>query len=176
MTKPKKKPKKLSDFRPQVENANTHTEHGMRLLSQSMNRVGWFTAITTAADGEVIDGSARWEEAVDRFGDDAEPIIIEHDGTRPVVCVRTDIESADEAKAKELALAANKVAESNLLWDTSVLDNMEDVVMTDWFLPSEIEAWDNISPLPDPEPLDFGAGRREVQCVCPECGCKFVKV
>jgi hypothetical protein len=176
MTKPKKPAKKLSDFRPQAENANAHTEHGMRLLNKSMERVGWFTAMTATADGEVIDGSARWEEAVDRFGDDAEPIIIEHDGTRPVVCVRTDIESADEAKAKELAVIANKVAEVNLSWDIPILDAMEDVPLTDWFLPSEIEEWGkDIPAIPEPEPLDLGGGKREIQCKCPNCGFEFIK-
>jgi hypothetical protein len=177
MTKPKKPAKKLSDFRPQAENANAHTERGTRLLNQSLHRVGWFTAMTATADGEVIDGSARLEEAVDRFGDDVEPIVIEHDGKRPVICVRTDIKSADEPVAKELAIAANVVSASNLSWDIPILDAMEDVPLTDWFLPSEIEEWGkDIPPIPEPEPLDLGGGKREIQCVCPACGHSFVKV
>jgi hypothetical protein len=178
MTKPKKPAKKLSDFRPQAENANAHTERGTRLLNQSLHRVGWFTAMTATADGEVIDGSARLEEAVDRFGDDVEPIVIEHDGKRPVICVRTDIKSADEPVAKELAIAANVVAASNLSWDIPILlDTMEDVPLADWFLPSEIEEWGkDIPPIPEPEPLDLGGGKREIQCKCPNCGHSFVKV
>lgn len=48
-------------IRPQRKNANRHTPRGMGLLEGSIEQDGWIGAITTAADGETFDGSARVE-------------------------------------------------------------------------------------------------------------------
>jgi hypothetical protein len=53
--------KKISDFRPQRQNANRHTPRGLGMLDESISDGGWIGAITTAANGETFDGSARLE-------------------------------------------------------------------------------------------------------------------
>lgn len=58
---------KLSDFRPQEDNANTHTERGLKALSDAYGEVGYVAPMTAAANGEVLDGSARLEQAFDQL-------------------------------------------------------------------------------------------------------------
>ena len=93
----------ISDFRPQRRNANRHTKRGMGMLENSLQKDGWIGAQTAAADGEMIAGSARLEVAGDKFAD-MEPIVIDSDGTRPVIIRRTDIPNADDPRAVRLAL------------------------------------------------------------------------
>ena len=96
-------------FIPQRKNANKHTQRGLRLLERSLQRDGWIDAQTAAADGEIISGSARLEVAAEKFAD-VEPIIVESDGTRPVIVVRKDIPNADDPRARRLSVAANQIA------------------------------------------------------------------
>lgn len=111
---------KLSEFRPQTANANKHTERGLRMLDDAMSQDGYVAPATAAADGEMIDGSARLERAFDKFDDD-EAIILEHDGTRPIITVRTDIPNAKTSQAKRIAIAANRIAQADLEWDPEIL-------------------------------------------------------
>lgn len=112
--------KKGLTFRPQVRNANKHTPRGLQALETSVQRDGWIGAQTAAASGEIFDGSARQDLAADKF-EDVEPIIVHSDGTRPVIVVRDDIESAEDEKAKRLAYAANRVAQIDLDWNAAIV-------------------------------------------------------
>lgn len=129
----------LERLRPQARNANKHTPRGMGELEKSIAEDGWIGAITVAADGETFDGSARLE-TLGTAGLD-EPIVVETDGRRPVVVKRTDIQSADEERAKRLALAANKIAADNLSWDAGVLASLaEEMDLSVLFRDDEIAA------------------------------------
>jgi hypothetical protein len=131
---------KLSDFRPQRFNANKHTARGLGMLDKSIADNGWIGAISVAADGETFDGSARLETAYTRFGDEVEPIIIETDGTRPVILKRTDIANADDPVAKKLSIAANRIAHIDLDWNPEMLAEIsEEVDLSDLFFDSELE-------------------------------------
>ena len=110
---------KLGRFRPQTRNANRHTQRGMGQLEASMRKYGYVTPMTAAADGEIIDGSARAETGATVFGDDV--IVVHHDGTKPVIMVRDDIPSADTPEAREISIAANRIAQVNLDFDPEVL-------------------------------------------------------
>ncbi len=105
---------KLSDFKPQEDNANQHTERGLRALSKAMGEVGYVAPMTAAANGEVIDGSARLEQSFDQFEDEA--IVVHHDGRRPIVMVRDDVESADDPMAKQISWGANRIGQLDLKW------------------------------------------------------------
>ena len=131
---------KISDFRPQERNANRHTPRGLGMLDKSMADNGFIGAMTSAADGEIFDGSARLETAYDRFGEEIEPIVINADGTRPIIVVRTDIPSADHPKAKKLSIAANRIPAVDLDWDPEMLKAIgEEVDISDLFSDNEIE-------------------------------------
>jgi hypothetical protein len=110
---------KISQLKPQRRNANRHTQRGMKSLEESIQRDGWIGALTVAANGETFDGSARLETSVATGFEDA--IVVETDGTRPIVHVRTDIPTADDERAVRLGIAANRVAQTNLDWDPQVL-------------------------------------------------------
>jgi hypothetical protein len=112
----------------------------MGRLEESIRTDGYLTPMTAAADGEVFDGSARLETVADVLAE-AEPIVVESDGTRPIIHVRTDIPSADDPRARRLALAANRVAELNLEWDAEVLAELRDEGAADaLFYPHELAA------------------------------------
>jgi hypothetical protein len=131
---------KISDFRPQSRNANRHTQRGLGMLEKSMADNGFIGALTSAADGEIFDGSARLEVAYDRFGEEIEPIVIDADGTRPIIVRRTDIPSASDPKAKKLAIAANRIAQVDLDWDPELLKAIgEEIDISDLFYDNEIE-------------------------------------
>ena len=131
---------KISDFRPQRQNANRHTQRGIGMLNKSMADHGFIGAMTSAADGEIFDGSARLETAYDRFGEEVEPIVIDADGTRPIIVRRTDIPSANDPRAKKLAIAANRIAQVDLDWDPELLKTIgEEVDISDLFFDNEIE-------------------------------------
>jgi hypothetical protein len=99
-------------FIPQRKNANKHTLHGTRLLEKSITTDGFIDAQTAAADGEMISGTARLELSAEKFAD-VEPIIVESDGTRPVIVVRTDIPNLNDPRAKRLSIAANQIAHTD---------------------------------------------------------------
>lgn len=159
---------RLSEFRPASVNANKHTARGMGLLDDSMSEVGYLTPMTVAADGESVDGSARMETAIERFGDEA--VVIEHDGTVPIVMVRKDMPSADDPRAKKAALYANRTAEVNLEWDAEVLASLaeDDVSLDGLFTGDELADLLIESPTVDKPQM------RTVKLVtCPECGAEF---
>lgn len=130
---------KLSTVRPQRANANKHTARGMGALEDSIQKDGWIGAITVAADGEAFDGSARVEVGVTKGFEDA--IVVRSKGDKPVVHIREDIPTADDPRAIRLGIAANRVAELNLEWETEILaDLRDDGVLDGLFRDNEIDA------------------------------------
>ena len=115
----------MGEIRPQVKNANRHTQRGMQALETSIAHDGWIGAITVAADGETFDGSARVEKTAENgMLDDA--IVVDSDGTKPIVVRRTDIPTATDPRAVRLGVAANRVASLNLEWEPDVLAGIAD--------------------------------------------------
>jgi hypothetical protein len=164
-------PKSISDIRPQSRNANKHSQRGMGQLERSVQSDGWIGAITVAADGETFDGSARIEVASTAGFEDA--IIVESDGTRPIVHVRTDIPTADDPRAARLGIAANRVASVNLEWDTDVLESLitDGVDLTAFWHEDELS--ELLSIVPDFQPVGIeeqGRPDQKAQCTCPNCG------
>lgn len=107
-------------IRPQARNANKHTLQGMKKLERSMQQRGYTESMVAAADGEVFIGSARLETTETVFKG-VEPIIIESDGTRPIIHIRTDIPNADDPRAVVLGLESNEIHFENYDPDGDVL-------------------------------------------------------
>lgn len=109
----------IESFRPQRRNLNKHSQRGMGALEASMRKHGYVAPMTAAADGEIIDGSARLETVANVFEDDV--LIVHHDGTKPVVMVRDDIPNASTNEARAISMLANRISEINLTWDAEEL-------------------------------------------------------
>jgi len=133
----------LSDFRPLAEgkNPNKHTQQGMGQLDSAMSRHGFTTPMTAAADGDILDGNARLEKAGERFPG-VDPIVIEHDGTRPIIAVRTDIASADDPLARDIIVSSNRISEANLDYDLAVLHGLaaDGLDLTPYEFPADLLA------------------------------------
>ncbi len=133
--------KRLTDARPQVKNANAHTQRGMSLLERSIQTDGWIGAITVAADGETFDGSARIETGIATGFDEVEPIVVRSRGDRPIIHIREDIPSADDPRAVRLGVAANRIASINLAFEPSVLAELAETVdLSGLFFPDELSS------------------------------------
>ena len=115
--------KKLKDFKPLERNPNLHTPHGLGLLEKSIGKYGYITPMTAAADGTILDGNARLEKVVTQLPED--PIIIHHDGKRPIIAIRDDIKDGNSKQAREIAVMANRTAEVDLAWDINELQTMK---------------------------------------------------
>ena len=113
-------PSSLQHFRPLARNPNRHTQQGLGLLEASMDRVGYVAPMTAARNGAVLDGNARLEKVATKF-DGVTPLVIEHDGRRPIIMVRTDIPDEDDPRARDIIVGSNRIAEADLEWDTEVL-------------------------------------------------------
>ncbi len=154
---------------PQRRNANRHTQRGMGLLEGSIEKDGWIGAVTVAADGETFDGSAR-VEVTERMGMLDDPIVIESDGTRPIVVRRTDIPSADDPRAIRLGLGANWIAAKNLEWEPDVLAELaREVDVSALFYPDELAELSMPSVEPPEAFAEYGDEITTEYC-CPKCG------
>jgi len=174
-------PKRVKDFRPATRNANRHTARGLSELEKSLRRDGWIGAMTTAADGEMIAGSARIEKAADVFGVDAEPIVVETDGTRPVVIVRKDIPSAADPRAQRLGLADNRIASLDLAFDIEIIAGFSADVIGDLWTPAELTDLaqtltdDGAPPDAQFKEYDESVADEVEYCTCPACGHQWPK-
>ena len=123
---------KLDSLQQDDKNFNKHTEQGKALLSESIDRVGVIESITISSDDKIISGNARQEVMQSKF-EDVEPIIVETDGTRPVILKRTDIKS-NTKEFHEAGLLANTVAKKNINLD---LELIEEVMVEEYGLDIE---------------------------------------
>lgn len=123
---------KLDSLQKDDKNFNKHTEQGKELLSESIDRVGVIESITISSDDKIISGNARQEVMQSKF-EDVEPIIVETDGTRPVILKRTDIKS-NTKEFHEAGLLANTVAKKNINLD---LELIEEVMVEEYGLDIE---------------------------------------
>src|SRR5262245_42844098 len=84
---------KLSDLRPDSRNANRPTARGRSIVETSLQQRGFFRPMAAAGKGVtqpvMLAGNLTQETAIGIGMDEA--ILIETDGTRPIVHVRIDI-------------------------------------------------------------------------------------
>lgn len=165
----------LADTTVQGTNANRHTQRGMGMLERSISERKWIGAITTAANGETFDGSAR-RETLEAMGvEDA--IVIHGDGSKPVIYVRDDIPTADDPRAVQLALEANRIAQVNLDFDPVVLSEIDPLVLDSLFFPDELSAILEQSGTAlidvDFKEYDESVENEVKYCTCPKCGERF---
>lgn len=136
---------KLTDFIPDPRNANKGTEYGREMLGKSLQRLGAGRSIVVDKNNVAIAGNKTLEAAVEAGFDKA--IVVETDGTQLVVVRRTDLDLSEDARAKEMAIADNRVGQVSLSWDEEILEELhEELDLSDWFTEGEIEAWSETPP------------------------------
>jgi hypothetical protein len=113
---------KLSKLIPDDRNNNKHTAYGMDLLEKSINKVGIIESITISNDDKIISGNARHEIIGKNF--DKEALVIETDGTQPIIIKRTDIES-DTKQFYEASILANTTSKKNIDYDNKIIEEIE---------------------------------------------------
>jgi DNA modification methylase len=111
--------KKLADLAPDPLNANDHTERGSGMMEESIRECGFGDSLTVDKNGIVISGNQRLETLADIGLEN--PLVVQSDGSRPVIHQRLDLDLSKDARAKLLALYQNRVGEANLQWSPEML-------------------------------------------------------
>lgn len=153
------------------KNFNKHTEQGMELLNKSVTEVGVIESITVSADDVIISGNAR-KETFDNVLGEVEPIIVETDGTRPVVLKRTDIKSGTK-QFHEAAILANTTAKKNINLD---IDLIQEIAVEEFNIDVEeigVEIIDTFSGSIDSFFEQNEETKKPKTTVCPHCGKTF---
>lgn len=110
----------LDSFTADPENANRGTKRGRTALDRSIRDLGAARSMVADRNG-VLPAGNKTREALLAAGV-TEAIVVETDGTTPVVVKRTDWDLAEKnGKARQYAYADNRVAELDLEWDASRL-------------------------------------------------------
>ena len=162
---------KISDFTQDDRNFNRHTEAGMELLKKSIETVGVIEAVTVSSDDRIISGNARQENFSEVLGD-VEPIVVDIDGSRPVVLRRTDIRSGTK-RYHEAALLANTTAKQNINLD---IDLIQEIAVEEFDIDIVELGVDFI----DTSDVDIDAffkqddtKKEKTPIICPNCGTKI---
>lgn len=112
----------IKDLTPDPQNANKGTERGVEMLEQSLRSYGAGRSLLIDKNGVVIAGNKTLEAAASIGLTDV--IIVPTDGKQIVVVQRTDLDLANDPRAKALGVADNRVAQIGLDWDGSVISSM----------------------------------------------------
>lgn len=106
---------------PDNKNFNKGTEHGDRLMDESLRKFGLARSIVIDKNNRIIAGNKTAEKAADIGFTDV--LVVEVDGNQLVAVKRKDID-LDSAKGRELALADNATSKANLAWDESLIEEV----------------------------------------------------
>lgn len=110
----------IDDFKLDKENANQGNERGRKMLRHSLQTLGAGRSGLADADGNMIAGNQTLDEAKEL----GIPVrVIETNGDELVIVKRNDLHLYDEndTRARELAIADNRVGEANLTWNAEAL-------------------------------------------------------
>jgi DNA modification methylase len=104
-------------------NANKGTKRGRGLLKKSLGKYGAGRSVLVDRNNHVIAGNKTVEVA--RMTGIESIAVIETDGSSLVAVQRADMDLKTDKKARELAIADNRVSEVDLEWDPEVLAALE---------------------------------------------------
>lgn len=115
------KRRKISEYTPDPENANLHSERGLDMIGKSLQQVGLGRSIVVDKNGVIIAGNGVVETAVDKGFEDA--IEVETTGDTLVVVRRTDLDllSEDDHRGRMLGYFDNRSAQVSLTWSAAQL-------------------------------------------------------
>ena len=128
----------IGDLTPDTQNANQGTSRGRALLDRSLRTYGAARSIVADGEGRVIAGNKTLTQAA-AIG---MPIrVVQTNGEELVVVQRTDLDLMHDPRARELALADNRVGEFDLSWDPAMLNQhvAEGVELSGLWFDEELE-------------------------------------
>ncbi len=105
------------------KNANKGTKRGRELLEKSLRNYGAGRAVLVDRNNRVIAGNKTVEAA--RAMGIKNIAVIESEGDVLVAVQRADLDLTKDAKAKELAIADNRVSEIDLEWNPEALASLD---------------------------------------------------
>lgn len=134
----KPKPKRittLDDLSYDPKNANLGTERGKAALTKSLEKYGAGRSVLIDRNGNIIAGNKTVAQA--KAIGLRKIIVVPTDGTEVIAVQRTDLDLSDK-KAKALAVADNRVAELDLDWSLSRLEELN-IDLGDFFTSDELD-------------------------------------
>lgn len=128
---------KITDLQFDKGNANRGTDRGRKLLVESLTKLGAGRSIVCDRHGTVIGGNKTLESA-QKLGLDIE--VIHTQGDKLVAVIRDDLDLQSDPKARELALADNRIAELDLSWDVEqLLQDIDHTTIEDLWSDTELQ-------------------------------------
>jgi DNA modification methylase len=112
----------LSNLTPDPQNANRGTARGREALAKSLQEYGPGRAVLIDRNGTVIAGNKTVEEAK-RLNIPLR--VVETDGDVLIAVLRRDLDLATDTRAKQLAIADNRVGQLDLEWDVDMLGRLQ---------------------------------------------------
>ena len=112
----------LSDLTPDPQNANRGTARGREALAKSLQEYGPGRAVLIDRHGNIIAGNKTVEEAK-RLNIPLR--VVKTDGDVLVAVQRDDLDLATDPRAKQLAIADNRVGQLDLEWDVDMLKQLQ---------------------------------------------------
>ena len=159
----------LAGLDPDPRNANRGTARGRQALGLSIKEYGFGRSILLDKKGKVIAGNKALEVALATGAREA--IIIPSDGKSLIAVQRTDLDLERDPRARELAIADNRVAELDLDWDPATLEALSrEINLTKFWTAEELEGL--LARTPEGK-IEEPEAPAPVLHVCPKCGHKF---
>lgn len=126
----------LSDLIPDPQNANRGTARGREALAKSLQEYGPGRGVLFDRRGTIIAGN-KTVEAAKRLNIPLR--VVKTDGDVLVAVQRVDLDLATDTRAKQLAIADNRVGEIDLEWDVDMLKRLqaEGLDMSAFWTPEE---------------------------------------
>jgi len=139
---------KISDLRPDPNNANQGTERGGYMLAASMEQTGAGRSIVIDGKGYVVAGNKTLEAAAELGIEDV--LVVQSDGHTLVAVEREDFDLLAEEPdnmARRYAYFDNRASEVGMNWDVEqIIGDMESGVdLGDMFHDAELQALVNIA-------------------------------
>lgn len=165
--------KHVSTLRFDPKNARKRTERGTSMLIRSMEEVGFARSLVIDENNVVLCGNGSLE-AAGQIGLE-NVIVVDADGETIVAVRRSGL--TEEQKLK-LALYDNRTSDLSD-FDPVVLSELnQEIDLSGLWTDDEMDTLLEMSGGEDDEEYDRGnggRGKKEVNCVCPNCGHEFVK-
>jgi DNA modification methylase len=119
------------------KNANKGTKRGRELLGESLEKYGAGRSVVVDRHNRVIAGNKTVQAAVAAGMNSI--AVIETDGSSLVAVQRADLDLEKDKRARELAIADNRVGELDLEWNPGVLASL-DVDLKQFWNENELNA------------------------------------